>query len=151
VPEPGSFSHLTCIRRGQDSFIVQKRTSKGAALRFVCHLLGPDARITAIGNSNQDIGMLKTAEFAYASSSCSSLVRKLAKQGQCRIVSRRFQTGLLAAVRHRLCLDGARPRAQLPKWPAAADQFNILMQSVLKAADRRIVFQILIALSWWYS
>src|SRR6185295_12175753 len=96
------FSHLTYICRGADSYVLQKRTGKGAAVRFVRRQIGNEAPVTAIGESKYDIGMLKAAEFAYAPANCGPEVRELARDGQCRVVNKRFQKGLLAAVRHRL-------------------------------------------------
>ena len=128
------FRHLRCICRGPDSYIVQKRTSKAAALRFVRQQVRTTKTpITAIGDCQYDIEMLKAAEFAYAPGNCSRSVRQLAKQGKCRIVKERFQNGLLAAVRHRLCVEGAPSAVELLKSPDG------LMQTLLKAADHRIV------------
>ena len=38
--------------------------------------------VTAIGDSQHDIGMLKAAEFAYAPANCAPILHELAKQGQ---------------------------------------------------------------------
>ncbi len=144
------FSHLTYIRRDPDSYIVQKRTGKGTALRFVRREVGSaTVPVSAIGESKFDIGMLKAAEFAYAPANCAPAMRDLARQGQCRILRQQFQNGLLAAVRHRLRQKGAHRVADSLKLPAGADHLNSLMQSLLKAADRHIAIQILVILSWW--
>ena len=105
--------------------------------------------VTAIGDSQYDIGMLKAAEYAYAPANCSASVRELAEHGQCRIVRRRFQKGLLAAVKHRLGQADAKPAAGISTVPPRADHFNRLVQDVLKAADRSILFQLIVILSWW--
>jgi hydroxymethylpyrimidine pyrophosphatase-like HAD family hydrolase/adenine/guanine phosphoribosyltransferase-like PRPP-binding protein len=144
------FRALTYIRRGWDSYIVQKHTSKGLALRFVRQELGKAAvPATAIGDSEYDVGMLKSVKFAYAPANCAPIVRELAKQGHCHIVKQRFQNGLLAAVRHSLQRDG-KPLdrdAFTPRQMLAG--INPLMRTVLKAADRRLVLQILAVLAWW--
>jgi hydroxymethylpyrimidine pyrophosphatase-like HAD family hydrolase/orotate phosphoribosyltransferase len=144
------FSHLTYISRGADSHIVQKRTGKGPALRFVRRQVGKDGMpVTAIGDSQYDMGMLKAAEYAYAPANCSASVRDLAAQGQCTIVRRRFQKGLLAAVKHRLGQADANPAMRISTVPPRPDHFNRLVQDVLKAADRSILFQLIVILSWW--
>ena len=145
------FSHLDYICRDSDSYIVQKRTNKAAALHFVLRSVGGDpARVTAIGDSKYDIGMLKAAQFAYAPGSCSPVLRELAKQGRCRVVQEHFQPGLLAAVRHRLRQEAVDRSDDLPNSLVGADHhLNALMQAVLEAADRGMVFQLLIALTWW--
>jgi hydroxymethylpyrimidine pyrophosphatase-like HAD family hydrolase/orotate phosphoribosyltransferase len=143
------FSHLTYISRETDSHIVQKRTGKGPALRFVRREVGSDRMpVTAIGDSQYDIGMLKAAEYAYAPANCSVSVRELAGQGQCRIVGQRFQKGLLAAVKHRLRQTSAKPAISVSTVPPE-DHFNGLLQAVLKAADRGLLFQTFVMLSWW--
>jgi hypothetical protein len=105
--------------------------------------------VTAIGDSQYDMGMLKAAEYAYAPANCSASVRDLAAQGQCTIVRRRFQKGLLAAVKHRLGQADANPAMRISTVPPRPDHFNRLVQDVLKAADRSILFQLIVILSWW--
>jgi hydroxymethylpyrimidine pyrophosphatase-like HAD family hydrolase/hypoxanthine phosphoribosyltransferase len=142
------FSDLTYISRDVDFYIVQKRTGKGTALRFVRGHTGNDSNpVAAIGDSQFDIGMLKAAEFAYAPANCAQAVRELAKTGKCRIVKQRYQNGLLAAVQNLLRHQGARRSA--PLFQPASDQLNSLMHDILRAADRRTVFQLLLMLSWW--
>jgi hydroxymethylpyrimidine pyrophosphatase-like HAD family hydrolase/adenine/guanine phosphoribosyltransferase-like PRPP-binding protein len=144
------FTNLTYISRGADSYILQKRTGKGAALSFVRRAIGSEATpVTAIGESKYDIGMLKAAEFAYAPANCAPAVRELARRGHCRVVNKRFQKGLLAAVRHRLNQEGARDGLQTVDLSVGADQLNSLMQNVLKVADRHFAIQVLALLSWW--
>jgi hypothetical protein len=109
--------------------------------------------VTAIGDSPHDIGMLTGAEFAYAPANCSSLIRDLAKQGKCRIVNRRFQNGLLAAVQDRLRHEPTVRRKE-PSSAAAIETerevlYEGLMASLLRAADRGPLPQALSALMWW--
>jgi hydroxymethylpyrimidine pyrophosphatase-like HAD family hydrolase len=144
------FNNLTIITRGSDSYIVQKRTGKGTALRFVRNEVGSaSSPVTAIGDSRYDIGMLKSAEFAYAPSNCCALVREVVRRGQCRVMRQGFQNGLLAAVQHRLRREGGRSGTAPIPLPGGSDQLNNLMQTMLRAADRRMILQILVVLSWW--
>src|SRR5437763_396898 len=110
------FSWLAYISREADTYIIQRRTGKGASLRAVRRLVGsPDVPVTAIGDSKQDIGMLAAADFSYATGNCSPLVRKLSKQANCRVVKQGYQSGLLAAVKHRVRQEGRRATPELPR------------------------------------
>jgi hydroxymethylpyrimidine pyrophosphatase-like HAD family hydrolase/adenine/guanine phosphoribosyltransferase-like PRPP-binding protein len=142
------FSELTSISRNADTYIVQKATSKGAALKFVREYLNTEAPITAIGDSAQDISMLMAADYAYAPANCSAAVKQIARQRHWRILNQRCQAGLLAAVQHRLQHDG---RLE-PDACAASSKpapLNDVMQTLLHAADRRLVLQLLAAIAWW--
>jgi hypothetical protein len=137
------FSKLTFIARDADTYIVQRRTGKGAALRFVRRLIGsPSVPVTAIGDSKQDIGMLAAADFGYATANCSPLVRRLSRQGNCRVLRQGFQSGLLAAVEHRLKQERARVAPELPETGG-------LIETLLQVADRGFIPQAVSALMWW--
>jgi hypothetical protein len=137
------FSKLTFVGRDADTYIVQKRTGKGAALRFVRRLIGSgDVPVTAIGDSKQDIGMLAAADFAYATANCEPLVRRLSRQGNCRVLRQGFQSGLLAAVEHRLRQEHIRVAPEL-------SETNGLIENLLQAADRGFIPQAVSALMWW--
>ena len=136
------FSKLTYLSRSADTYIIQDGLDKGSALRTVRELVGsPDVPVTAIGDSHADIPMLTAAEFGYAPANCSPLVREVAREGKCRIVKRRYQNGLLAAVQDRL--KKQRPVERIiPKGRG-------VIEGLLHAADRGPVSQILSALMWW--
>jgi len=141
------FSKLTYVSRSSDTYIVQKRTNKGTALKAVRRLMGdPEVPVTAIGDSQHDIGMLAAAEFAYAPANCSRSIRDLAKQGRCRILNGRFQNGLFEAVQHRLEQE---PVVRRKKSRHRRAGRRGLMECLLKAADRRPLHQALSALMWW--
>ncbi len=147
------FSRLTYIARGADTYIVQKRTNKASGMKFVKRYAGCSNKpVTAIGDSEHDIGMLKAAEFAYAPANCHRLLREMGKRGECTIVNHRYQNGLLEAVQHRLrhvFAAADRKNRNLSGSFLIPDDVHGLMQTVLKAADRRMAVQFLIALSWW--
>src|SRR5207247_8158232 len=97
------FNQLTCISRAADTYVVQQDIDKGAAVKFLRQHLGCSAAAaTAIGDSTHDIPMLMAVEHAYAPANCSAEIRALAKENKCRIMGRRFQSGLLEAVEHRV-------------------------------------------------
>jgi hydroxymethylpyrimidine pyrophosphatase-like HAD family hydrolase/orotate phosphoribosyltransferase len=144
------FSRLTFICRPSSTYIVQKRLNKGTALRAVRRMVGKrNVPVTAIGDSELDISMLRSAEFAYAPANCASLVRKLAKEGKCRIVRQRFQSGLLAAVEHRLRCEHTQGSRDFGVPASILENPRGLMETLLSAADRGAALQILIALMWW--
>ena len=144
------FSKLTYVSRSSDTCIVQKRTNKGTALKAVRRLVGdPEVPVTAIGDSQHDVGMLAAAEFAYAPANCSGSIRDLAKLGKCRILNGRFQNGLFEAVQHRLEQEPAvRGKKSRRRRVFNAERRGV-MECLLKAADRRPLPQALSALMWW--
>jgi hypothetical protein len=144
------FSKLTYVARSSDTYIVQKRTNKGTALKAVRRLVGnPELPVAAIGDSQHDIGMLSAAEFAYAPANCSRSIRDLAKQRRCRILSGRFQNGLFEAVQHRLEQEPVERGRKSRRRSVMNVERRGLMESLLKAADRRLLPQALSALMWW--
>ncbi len=142
------FSRLDCIARGPDTYIHQKSANKGSGLMFVKRYLNNDRPTTAIGHSDPDIPMLQASDYAYALENCSPAVRQMAKQGHCRMVRKPCQSGLLAAVEHRLASDGIQSRDfSLPS--ANAGHLDGLMPQLLRAADRQHSWQALADfLSW---
>ncbi len=143
VLKSSGFSKLAYISRDADTYIVQRRTGKGAALRSVRRMVGsPDIPVTAIGDSKQDISMLAAADISYATGNCSPLLRKLSRQGNCRVVKQGYQSGLLAAVKHRVRQEGRRVAPELPHREG-------LIETLLQAADRGVIPQAVSALMWW--
>lgn len=144
------FSKLTYVSRSADTYVVQKRTSKGAAVRSVRRIAGrPDVPVTAIGDSEHDIGMLAASDFAYAPANCSPLIRGLSKEGRCRIVKKRFQNGLLEAIQDRVRRGPVAAGSQPSPVKIGRPEQTGLMESLLAAADRGPVPQTLLALMWW--
>jgi len=137
------FDQLTCVSRAADTYIVQKDIDKGTAVKFLQQYLGCSAAVAAaIGDSTNDIPMLMAVEHAYAPANCSTEIRALARSKQCRIMRRRFQSGLLEAVEHRVgrrfsdrTKDGLHPRS--------------IMRTFLQAADRPFALHVVVALFWW--
>jgi hydroxymethylpyrimidine pyrophosphatase-like HAD family hydrolase len=126
---------LTFVQSRADTYIVQKGAGKGPALASVkAYLGGSGEPVVAIGDSAQDVDMLRAAEVAYAPANASREVRELARRGECRLTSRPLQAGLLQAAME-LCLaarhhpDDERGDAQ----PAS------LLDELLQAPDRRPV------------
>jgi len=141
------FSQLSYICRQSDTYIVPKGTDKGAGVTFVRRYLKNDAPIAAIGDSDQDIAMLRLSDYRYAPANCSPAVRRLAKTAECRVLKQSWQAGLLAAVRHRLKNEGIRPReSSLSPMP---DQITGLMQTLLRVADRPSPLRVLAGLVSW--
>jgi hypothetical protein len=65
--------------------------------------------VAAIGDSGPDVDMLRAADIAYAPANASREVRKLIAGGECRLVSRPLQAGLLEAAVELCRAAGHRP------------------------------------------
>ena len=92
--------------------------------------------------------MLEAADYAYAPANCSADVKQIARKYHWHILNQRCQAGLLAAVQHRLERDGRLTRDSRAGSTKPAP-LNDLMQTLLHAADRRLVLQLLAAIAWW--
>ena len=130
------FSRLSYISTETDTYFIQKGTNKGTGLTFVRRYLNHTQPIAAIGHSDQDVSMLESADYAYALANCAPAVRALAKQGRCHIVKKPCQSGLLAAVEHKLKKDG-RHRVQCSSPFSNSNSPDSIMSIVLRAADRQ--------------
>jgi hydroxymethylpyrimidine pyrophosphatase-like HAD family hydrolase len=136
------FSRLSYISTDASTYIVQKGTNKGTGLTFVRRYLNHREPIAAIGHSDQDVTMLESAEHAYALANCSPAVRALVKQGRCHIVRKLCQSGLLAAVEHRLKKDG-RHSVECSRLSSNSNCPDNILSKVLRAADRRLPWAVL--------
>ncbi|HUI63602.1 MAG TPA: HAD hydrolase family protein [Bacteroidota bacterium] len=87
---------LKFIARGADTYFVGRDTSKGDALKFVADRLGlPGQFVAAIGDSDEDVSMLRAADRSFAPRNGSAQVRSLARRRKCHLDSRERQRGLL--------------------------------------------------------
>lgn len=94
------FNRLKVIARKADTYFVGKETSKGrAADVYVGRSKQVQEIVAAIGDSDEDIPMLRKAKFSYAPANCSDAIKKLAHQGRCVVLPHAYQRGLLDAVR----------------------------------------------------
>ena len=137
------FDQLSCITREADTYIMQKHIDKGAAVKFVRNYLGCSTTpAAAIGESNHDIPMLTASRAPVFTCQLQFAIRALARDNRCRVMDRRFQSGLLEAVEHRV---GKRSVAQVK------ERLNprSLMRTFLQAADRPFALQLVAALFWW--
>ncbi len=144
------FSKLTSIMREADTYFVQKHSSKGRAVRFVKRYLGNTTPSAAIGDSREDISMLRAVEYAYAPANCAPAIREaFRKKRECRILNQSFQNGLLSAVRHRLGNNAEDCRGEFFKVTETPAHLNDLIQTLLRVADRRLAPQLLAVCTWW--
>ena len=141
------FDRMTYFSRRTGTYIVQKGTGKGPAVQFVKQYLGNNARLAAIGDSEDDIPMLAVCDYAYATARCSQAVQQFGKKSHCRVVKQPRQAGLLEAVRHRLQSDGV----ALGESSRISSRLNSdhLIQTLLEVADRRPLQQLLAVLVLW--
>ncbi len=91
---------LSVIRRPEDTYFIGNEAGKGNGMkqfrRMFPHNAGP---MTAVGDSDEDVSMLETAEESFAPSNCTQGVRKLAKKNTCQIISQPRQRGLFEIAR----------------------------------------------------
>jgi len=93
------FDKLKIISREEDTYFVGKETSKGNAMHdFKNYIRYTDNSTAAIGDSDEDLPMLKTADTSFAPANCSAGIRSLAKQNNLLVTSKYRQQGLLEAV-----------------------------------------------------
>ncbi len=93
------FDKLKIICRGEDTYFVGKDTSKGNAVHdFKNYLRLSGSSVAAIGDSDEDISMLKAVERSFAPANCSKKLRESASQNNIFITSKYRQRGLLEAV-----------------------------------------------------
>ncbi len=134
---------LTAIVRGADTYFVDSNASKGEALRHARKLLAL-SHVIAVGDSDEDLPMLRTADAAFAPGNCSDGVRQLAREGCVRVVPQIRQRGLLEIVR---LLLGNRLLVRQEEFleRGKENSFQELLYSLLDIAERPRV-QRLIAL-----
>jgi hydroxymethylpyrimidine pyrophosphatase-like HAD family hydrolase/adenine/guanine phosphoribosyltransferase-like PRPP-binding protein len=135
---------LTFIQSQADTYIVQKGAGKGVALASVQAYLGCSGEpVAAMGDSRQDVEMLRAAEIAFAPANASREVRELVARGECRKTSRPLQAGLLEAAME-LCLAAGHSLDDC----GAGDDAASLIDELLQVPDRRPVERIFSALHW---
>lgn len=129
---------LTFVESGADTYIVQKGAGKGQGLASVQAYLGCSSEpVVAIGDSAQDVEMLRAADIAYAPANASREVRELVGHGACRLTSRPLQAGLLEAALE-LC----------PVHQRDDTQPDSLLDELLQVPDRHPLARIFSALRW---
>jgi len=137
---------LTFVQSRADTCIVQKGAGKGQALASVQAYLGCSHEpVVAIGDSAQDVEMLRAADVAYAPANASREVRELIARGQCRRTSRPLQAGLLEAAMELCPAAGHSPDDAAPYDDGEPSS---LIDELLQVPDRHPVERILSALRW---
>ncbi len=135
---------LTFIQSQADTYIVQKGAGKGPALASVQAYLGSSGEpVAAMGDSRQDVEMLRTAKIAFAPANASREVRELVARGECRRMSRPLQAGLLEAAME-LCLAAGHSSDEGDTGDDAGQ--GSLIDELLQVPDRRPVERVFSAL-----
>lgn len=102
------FNKLKIIIRDEDTCFVGRETSKGNAMHdFKQHIRYGGNSVAAIGDSVEDISMLKTAERSFSPANCSKIIRTIAKRDNIIITSNYRQRGLLEAVNKLIGKNGS--------------------------------------------
>ncbi len=129
-------SGLKSISRADDTYFVGTETGKGNAIPRVKEMLPsvPD-RTFAIGDSDEDLSMLKGVDQAFAPRNCSAGVQALAKAGESRIVKEVRQRGLLQFAQD-ILREGTRPGQDALLDPGDEGTVRNLMVSLLSIAEQ---------------
>jgi hydroxymethylpyrimidine pyrophosphatase-like HAD family hydrolase len=139
---------LTYIPTDVDTTIVPKGIGKGPSLLWVkSYLELKNEPVAAVGDNDQDLEMLRTAEVAYAPANSSEIIRKLATIGQCKLTRQKSQKGLLEAARHVIHPDG-RSCDKCSIQLSRAEGCGALIQTLTDFAERSGVLQFLSVLNW---
>jgi hydroxymethylpyrimidine pyrophosphatase-like HAD family hydrolase/orotate phosphoribosyltransferase len=132
---------IEAILRPEDTYILQKGTSKAAGFGAVRRLLErEDEPVAAIGDSEYDVRWLQIADRSYAPANCAPSVRALGRRGGCRVMPGAYQRGFLAAARD--LVGETRRREGLNVLPAnggSAGEGGELVRLLLEAAERSTV------------
>jgi phosphoserine phosphatase len=137
---------LIVINRCEDTYIIEDGIDKGRGLLAVKERLAYAGPVIAIGDSDQDLPMLKAADYSYAPANCSESVRKLAKERKHQVLSQPYQRGLLAAVRDVVHNGASRHDAECVMSVPPPD--GGLIHALLRAADRPATLRFLSVLNW---
>ncbi|MDE3056859.1 MAG: HAD hydrolase family protein [Bacteroidota bacterium] len=128
---------LTFIARKEDTYIVQRECNKKAGVRFVRkYLENREEAVAAIGDSDEDIGMLEEAEYSYAPRNCSKEIRRRAASAGWKIMRHAGPVGLLEAAEQ--CTQHSRRigKTEFLRVPGDTQKAAQLMFRILRVAEQ---------------
>jgi hydroxymethylpyrimidine pyrophosphatase-like HAD family hydrolase/adenine/guanine phosphoribosyltransferase-like PRPP-binding protein len=136
---------LRAIITNADTYIVPIETDKGSGLAALLALADCKySDIAAMGDSDADLDMFRQVNRSYAPANCSRQIRRLAASGECRVMSKPFQKGLLQAARELV----NQKNGQI----YATDTLKInhhIVSVILDVADHSMLRKILDGAIWW--
>ena len=107
VLEKYHLGNLKIINRHEDTYFVDKDTSKGNALKeYIKYIDYVGCDTAVIGDSDEDISMFEFSKKCYAPSNCSDSIKIFAKQKKCYVTSQKHQRGFYEAVNKLLAKNG---------------------------------------------
>lgn len=122
-----------------DTHIVAEGAGKGFAVKAVRSLVNRRLGfVAAIGDSHQDLDMLRAADMGFAPANASKGIRELAAEGSCRIMRRPLQAGLLEVARY---LAPGVPAIESPG-------VKTFLHELLGAADRSSLERVTSIFQW---
>lgn len=128
---------LTFIARDADTYIIQKECSKKSGVQFVRkYLQNSAAAVAAIGDSDEDIGMLEEAEHGYVPRNCSKGLQQKAGSAGWKILHHRGAKGLLEAAKECTQRTDSVGRTEFLRVPDAAQQTAQLFFRLLNVAEQ---------------
>ena len=127
---------LRIIIREDDTYFVGKDNNKGRALiKLKEYLQIKDKPVYAIGDSEEDIPMLKAADFGFAPANCVKKIKQLAAKNKIRITGKRYQNGLLEAAKY-ICKRNDQIKFEQIIEPGKINSVHRLLLMLLKVADQ---------------
>jgi len=133
-----SIAGLHVKHTSADTHIVAEGTGKGLGVSAVKSLVNRRLGfVAAVGDSDQDLDMLRAADLAFAPANASKGIRELAAAGRCRVMRRPLQAGLLEVARH------LAPGVQAAELPGDPSFLHILLGAVDRSSLERVtsIFQ----------
>jgi hydroxymethylpyrimidine pyrophosphatase-like HAD family hydrolase len=98
VLQCAGLKRLSFLLTDADTTILPKGISKGSGLLWAKKYLRLGGEpVAAIGDNDQDLGMFRAADLAFAPANSSQSVRKFAAMGKCKLMRQPYQRGLLEA------------------------------------------------------
>ncbi|HTR81298.1 MAG TPA: HAD hydrolase family protein [Bacteroidota bacterium] len=137
-----NFESLSAIFRDEDTYFVQRNIGKEAGSRFLAeYLRHKDPSLVAMGDSDEDIGMLRWASRSFVPGNGSRALKRAARANRWTIFSERSQRALLNAARETV---RSRSGGQYLALPDGERTVANLMFHLLDVADKpklkRILF-----------
>jgi hydroxymethylpyrimidine pyrophosphatase-like HAD family hydrolase/adenine/guanine phosphoribosyltransferase-like PRPP-binding protein len=139
--------HLRSLSTPVDTYVVPASKNKGTGLKALLNDLQIVPTISAAaGDSDADLDVFAEVEHAYAPANCSRGIRDYKRTGQCRVMEKSFQGGLLLAVKD--LLRRTHGSNGVSKTGCVIPQDHLL-NKLVAAADSGPAGSALAGLKWW--
>ena len=128
--------NLRIITREDDTYFVGKKNNKGIALiKLKEYLKNSPKPVYAMGDSEEDIPMLKAADLGFTPGNCIAAIKELKGKANIRITRAKNQNGFLEAVKE-ICKNVEDIKFDDLIDPGKANSVRRLIFMLLKVADQ---------------